>query len=106
MVLLRQIRSLHQPKPMITSAAIMIKITTTITTTVSTAITVRTRTTTTKIIRSEKLKKTIIALTKMQFTTKTLKHKCRKFENKNIQIFQILKRMKNRQTEMIYHKKN
>ena len=77
MFLLQQIWSLHQPKPMITSTAIMIIIT-------SAAITVKTikmTTTTTKI------KRTIIALMKRQFATKSYKHNCRKFERKDIKFF-------------------
>ena len=59
----------------------------TITITTSTTVTVKTITmtiTTTKITRSEILKRTIITLIKRQFTTKSWKHNCRKFERKNI----------------------
>ena len=69
---------------MITSIAIMI-ITTTTSTTTTTAKT-RAATTTTK-IRSQILNKTIMILMKKQFTSKSYKHNCRKFERKNIQIF-------------------
>ena len=72
MLLLQQIRSLHQSKPMITSTTVMIIITRVIITT--TAITVKTRTMATratKITKLEILRRTIIALMKMQFTTKS-----------------------------------
>ena len=58
---------------MITSIAIITKTTTTIT------VKARTMTTTTKI------KRTIIALMKKQFTAKSYKYNWRKFERKNIQ---------------------
>ena len=76
MLLLQQIRSLHQSKPMITSTTVMIIITTVITI-ATTAITVTitvTRTIATraaKITKSEILRRTIIALMKRQFTTKS-----------------------------------
>ena len=73
MLLLQQIRSLHQSKSMITSTTVMIIITTVITIT-TTAITVKTRTMATratKITKSEILRRTIIALMKRQFTTKS-----------------------------------
>ena len=79
-----QTRSLHQPKSIITSTAIMIiipKITLTIT---KTTITVKTRKMTTA---TKKIKKAIIARMKRQFPTKSYKRNCRKFERKNIQIF-------------------
>ena len=75
MFLLPQIRSLHQPKPVITSTAIMVTITArSITTTASTTITAKRRTVataTTKITRSEIVKRTMIGLMKRQFTTKS-----------------------------------
>ena len=83
MFLLPQIRSLNQPKPMITSTAIIIITKTTITMKTSTT-TVKTRTMTTI---TTKIKRTIIAVMKRQFTTKSYKHNWRKFEYKNIQIF-------------------
>ena len=73
MFLLPQIPSLHQPKPMITSTAIMIIMTTTITITTSTTITVNRRTMTTN---ATKMKKTIVALMKRQFSKKSYKHNC------------------------------
>ena len=72
MLLLQQIRSLHQSKPMITSTTVMIIITRVIITT--TAITVKTRTMATratKITKLEILRRTIIALMKRHFTTKS-----------------------------------
>ena len=63
---------------------VMIITKTTITKTTSTTITVKTRTITTT---TTKMKRTIIALMKRQFTTKRYKHNCRKFERKNLQIF-------------------
>ena len=83
MFLLPQIRSLNQPKPMITSTAIIIIITKTTITITTTTITVKARTMTT----TTKIKRTIIALMKKQFTTKSYKYNWRKFERKNIQIF-------------------
>ena len=41
---------------------------------------------------------------KKQFTTKSYKYNWRKFEKKNMQIFLILKRMKSRQTKLVYRK--
>ena len=76
--MLLRLRGTSQPKPMITSIAIIIaKTTITITTTVT--VKARTMTTTTKI------KRTIIALMKKQFTAKSYKYNWRKFERKNIQ---------------------
>ena len=70
---------------MITSTAIIIIITkTTIAITTSTTITVKTRTMTTT---ATKIKRTIIALMKKLFTTKSYKYNWRKLEIKNIQIF-------------------
>ena len=77
--LLRQIRSLNQHKPMITSKAIIITKTTITITTTTITVKARTMTTTTKI------KRTIIALMKKQFTAKNYKYNWRKFERKNIQ---------------------
>ena len=80
MFLLPQIRSPNQPKPMITSTAIiLIIIKATITIITSTTITVKART----MITTTKMKRTIIALMKRQFTTKSYKRNWRK----NIHIF-------------------
>ena len=85
MFLLTQTRSLHQPKPMRTSTGIILIITkTTMTITTSTAIAVKTKTITTT---TTKIKRTLIALMKRQFTTKIYKRNCRKFDRINIQIF-------------------
>ena len=77
MFLLPQMRSLHQPKQMITSTATIIMIITKTTAIITTTITVKTRamTTITKIKR--------IALMKRQSIAKSYEHNCKKFERKN-----------------------
>ena len=79
MFLLPQIRSPNQPKPMITSTAIILIIIKATITIITTTITVKART----MITTTKMKRTIIALMKRQFTTKSYKRNWRK----NIHIF-------------------
>ena len=108
MPLLRQIRSLHQPKPMITSTSIIMIITTrrTIVATASTTVTVKTRarTTATKITRSGIRKKNNNSTNGNAVSNEKLELQLQEIQKEEHSNFLNLKTYGSGQTKMIYHK--